>query len=83
MTSVSSFHDLPASVRISSFCSDGDCVGVAVTDDGVAVVDTKSPGTAPLCFSPSEWAAFVAGVKAGEFDTGGPAVMGPPVAESR
>ncbi|MFC5139519.1 DUF397 domain-containing protein [Actinomycetospora rhizophila] len=54
------------SVRTSSFCSDGACVGVAIEGDAVRVVDTKS--SAALRFTPAEWAAFVAGVKAGEFD---------------
>jgi hypothetical protein len=60
-------HRDPA-YRRSSFCSDGDCVGVALEEDEVRVVDTKSADTAPLRFTISEWAAFVAGVKAGEFD---------------
>ena len=55
-------------VRISSFCSGGNCVGVAIADGEVRVVDTKSSET--LRFSSAEWAAFVAGVKAGEFDPG-------------
>ncbi|GAA4876159.1 DUF397 domain-containing protein [Actinomycetospora straminea] len=50
----------------SSFCSDGSCVGVAIGDGEVRVVDTKS--SEALRFTPGEWAAFVAGVKAGEFD---------------
>ncbi|MEJ2863486.1 DUF397 domain-containing protein [Actinomycetospora flava] len=53
-------------VRRSSFCSDGGCVGVAMAGDEVRVVDTKS--SEALRFTPEEWAAFVAGVKAGEFD---------------
>lgn len=53
-------------VRTSSFCSDGGCVGVAIDGDEVRVVDTKS--SEALSFTPAEWAAFVAGVKAGEFD---------------
>ena len=51
----------------SSFCTDGGCVGVAVEQDSVRVRDTKGAGPA-LRFTPAEWAAFVAGVKAGEFD---------------
>jgi hypothetical protein len=54
-------------VRISSFCSGGSCVGVELMPDGVSVVDTKASGPA-LRFTPDEWSAFVAGVKAGEFD---------------
>lgn len=53
-------------VKTSSFCSHGACVGVAIEGEEVRVVDTKS--SAALRFTPAEWAAFVAGVKAGEFD---------------
>lgn len=53
-------------MRTSSFCSDGSCVGVAIGADEVRVVDTKSEGA--LSFTAEEWTAFVAGVKAGEFD---------------
>ena len=53
-------------MRTSSFCSDGSCVGVAIGPGEVRVVDTKS--SEALRFTPEEWAAFVAGVKAGEFD---------------
>lgn len=35
---------------------------------GVAVRDSKRPADAPLIFTVAEWLAFVAGVKAGEFD---------------
>lgn len=55
-------------VRTSSFCTDGSCVGVAVEQAEVCVVDTKSNDRPTLRFTPDEWAAFVAGVKAGEFD---------------
>ncbi|MGX6607555.1 DUF397 domain-containing protein [Micromonosporaceae bacterium Da 78-11] len=47
----------------------GDCVEVAVNlPDIVAVRDTKDRDGAALVFTHSEWAAFVAGVRAGEFD---------------
>ncbi|WP_243418080.1 DUF397 domain-containing protein [Actinomycetospora cinnamomea] len=56
-------------IRTSSFCSDGSCVGVAINPGAeVRVVDTKAEGGPALRFTPAEWAAFVAGVKAGEFD---------------
>ncbi len=32
------------------------------------VRDSKFPGREPLAFTPGEWAAFLARVKAGEFD---------------
>lgn len=53
--------------RKSSKSGDGDCVEVADVPEGVAVRDSKDPTGAVLVFPPSEWAAFVAGVKAGEF----------------
>lgn len=55
----------------SSFCHHGNCVEVAQRPDGRWVVrDGKDDrADAPvLIFSSSEWAAFVSGVKNGEFD---------------
>lgn len=47
----------------------GDCVEVAVNLPGVvAVRDTKDRDGAALVFTHSEWEAFVAGVRDGEFD---------------
>jgi len=46
----------------------GQCVEVAITDEGVAVRDTKDRGKPPHVFTHAEWAAFVGGVKDGEFD---------------
>lgn len=50
----------------STFCADKSCVEVAKDGDTVLVGDGKDPGPA-LSFTMGEWAAFVAGVKAGEF----------------
>ncbi|GAB2776048.1 hypothetical protein GCM10027073_06030 [Streptomyces chlorus] len=45
-----------------------DCVEIAVLPgDGRAVRDSKNPEREPLRFTASEWAAFRAGVFAGEF----------------
>ncbi len=44
------------------------CVQVAIREDGIGVRDSKDDSKTTLCFTPSEWDAFVAGVKAGEFD---------------
>lgn len=41
---------------------------MSVTADGVEVRDVSDKDAAPLRFTREEWAAFVAGVKAGEFD---------------
>jgi hypothetical protein len=58
--------------RKSSFSgsnSDGDCVEVALLPGGgVAVRDTKDRSLGAHRFTAQEWAAFVAGVRAGEFD---------------
>jgi hypothetical protein len=54
----------------ATFCEeDGDqCVTVARRHGMVGVRDSKDPQNTTLCFSRDEWRAFVAGVKAGEFD---------------
>lgn len=47
----------------------GDCVETRRLPDGSrAVRHSKDPDGPALIFSTSEWDAFVAGVKAGEFD---------------
>ena len=46
-----------------------DCVEVAsLADGGRAVRDSKNPRGDVLRFTAGEWAAFVKGVHAGEFD---------------
>lgn len=48
----------------------GQCVEVATNLPGmVAVRDSKDPDGPKLLFTPVEWQAFIAGVKAGEFDS--------------
>jgi hypothetical protein len=47
----------------------GGCVEVAQSPDpAVAVRDSKDPEGPTLAFVADEWHAFVAGVKAGQFD---------------
>jgi hypothetical protein len=47
----------------------GACVEVAALLDGtMAVRDSKDPVGPKLAFTADEWAAFTAGVQAGEFD---------------
>ncbi|MBO0849253.1 MAG: DUF397 domain-containing protein [Pseudonocardia sp.] len=60
--------------RKSSFSggasSGSGCVEVAFLGDGdVALRDTKDRSLTPHRYSTRGWAAFVAGVRAGEFDT--------------
>jgi hypothetical protein len=56
--------------RKSSLSGDqGNCVEVAQLSDGTtAVRDSKHPHAAILTFNAGEWAAFIEGAKAGEFD---------------
>lgn len=44
------------------------CVEVATKDGHVGVRDSKQANSPVLEFTDDEWGAFVAGVKAGEFD---------------
>jgi Domain of unknown function (DUF397) len=67
MTEASKFTNWRKSTRSSG----GDnCVEVAIAGDGsVGVRDSKQHGLGPvLDFTPTEWEAFVSGVKDGEFD---------------
>jgi hypothetical protein len=54
--------------RKSSFSASGDCLEWRMTDDGVHLRDSKDHSGAMINLSLSEWAAFVAGIKAGEAD---------------
>ncbi|MDQ2882796.1 MAG: DUF397 domain-containing protein [Actinomycetota bacterium] len=60
----------PATWRKSSFSSSqAQCVEVADLPNGHrGVRDSKNPAGAALMFTAPEWAAFTAGVRAGEFD---------------
>jgi hypothetical protein len=56
-------------VKSSFSFANGDCVEVASLPGAeVGVRDTKAAGGPFLRYTPGEWAAFVAGVKKGEFD---------------
>lgn len=66
---VSSLIFKPEEFKKSSVSSGSkDCVEVAMRPDTIGVRDSKDPASAVLAFTPSEWAAFIGGVKAGEFD---------------
>lgn len=55
--------------RTSSFCSLGDCVEIGRSASGeILVRDSKNRELGALAFTREEWAAFVAGVKNGEFE---------------
>jgi len=54
----------------SSFsgAANANCVEVGFVTAEVMLRDSKDPGGPVLHFTPDEWKAFLAGVKAGEFD---------------
>ena len=55
----------------SSFSAGGACVEVRLLPDGkVGVRDSKDQAKTPHFFTAQEWAAFLAGVRNGEFDLG-------------
>lgn len=69
---MSDFPDLAAAVfRKSSYsgATTDNCVEVAMNLPGlVAVRDSKDRSGPVLAFTPSEWSAFIAGVKSDEFN---------------
>ncbi|MGA8461585.1 MAG: DUF397 domain-containing protein [Streptosporangiaceae bacterium] len=48
----------------------GNCVEVQREDSSVSVRDGKDPSGPVLTFTENRWKAFIAGCRAGEFDTG-------------
>lgn len=54
--------------KLSYSATQTNCVEVAQAPDFVAVRDSKHPEGPVLVFTPSEWAAFLAGAQDGEFD---------------
>ena len=57
--------------RKSTASTQGDCVEVALVGGQILVRDSKDPDGPRLCFAATEWAAFISGAKAGEFDLTG------------
>jgi Domain of unknown function (DUF397) len=55
-------------VWLRARCEDGACVEVASSGDGVAMRDSKEQDGPMLRFTRDEWAAFLGGAKAGDFD---------------
>jgi hypothetical protein len=52
----------------STRCESGTCVEAAVMGDDIVVRDSKMTDGPILSFNRAEWDAFIAGVRAGEFD---------------
>ena len=61
--------DRTAGWRRSDACAGApECVEVSIGAHGVAVRDSKDPAGPVLEFTAAEWAAFVAGVRGGQFE---------------
>ncbi len=62
--------DLPQQAWFKSTYSNGggNCVEVARVGTGVAARDSKDPAGPALAFRADQWAAFIQGIAAGEFD---------------
>lgn len=55
--------------RQAGRCQNGECVQAGACHCGdICVRDSKDPGGPVLRFTAGEWAAFVGGVRNGEFD---------------
>ena len=54
--------------RKSSFSANHNCVEFRRVEGGVEVRNSKRPDEATIRYTASEWRAFIAGVKNGEFD---------------
>jgi hypothetical protein len=54
--------------RAAQCSTEAGCVEVGFDDSGVVVRNSAEPDEQALLFTREEWAAFLAGVKAGEFD---------------
>jgi hypothetical protein len=62
-------HPPPKWRKAAASASNGSCVEVADLGDNIGVRDSKLGDASPiLTFTPSEWDAFLAGARAGEFD---------------
>ncbi len=61
-----------AAWRKSTLSAHNGCVEVAFVDDHVAVRDSKDRRGPVLVFTRTEWTAFVAGIRRGEFDLSEP-----------
>jgi hypothetical protein len=62
--------------RKSTASNTGDCAEVAFVAGSVLMRQSRNPSGPALSFTHSEWTAFLAGVRNGEFDLAGNAPAG-------
>jgi Domain of unknown function (DUF397) len=61
-------EDIPAAWRKSTLSGTNGCIEVAFVGGRVAIRNSKNPSGPVLTFSPTEWEAFLGGVRRGEFN---------------
>jgi hypothetical protein len=54
---------------VAQNCNGGTCIRVATHEEQIVIGDSKNPRGPVLTYSRSEWAAFVDGVREGDFDS--------------
>jgi hypothetical protein len=54
--------------RVARKCNGGNCIRVAPSADMIVIGDSKNPDGPLLSYSRAEWAAFVEGIRQGDFD---------------
>jgi Domain of unknown function (DUF397) len=54
--------------RVAHNCSGGSCVRVAPSQDTILIGDSKHPHGPVLSYTREEFAAFVRGIREGDFD---------------
>jgi hypothetical protein len=54
--------------RVARACNSGECVRVAAYGDEIVVGSTTQPDGPVIAYSRAEWAAFVQGIRQGDFD---------------
>jgi hypothetical protein len=59
---------LSAEWRKSSYSAANGCIEVSFSEGNVAIRDSKDQQGPILVFTPTEWTAFLSGVRSGEFD---------------
>ena len=66
-------HHVPPTIGALSWlvarnCDGGNCIRVAPNADMIVIGDSKNPDGPSLSYSRAEWAAFVEGIRQGDFD---------------
>lgn len=54
--------------RRAAGCESSNCAEIAIDDDVIEIRNSSARDAGTASFTRSEWAAFIGGVKAGEFD---------------